>query len=244
MTDDEKNEVRASINAFTKVLGIDRDRTYISIPDERYPDHLFRIGYFRSSYNEAGINNVLRDLFGISLYDIFDVEDGHEYYIKPDWNRAKEKVQDVIKKLTARIESGDDYKCLKLEHADHDKIASMFHHSENSTPRQRIASTKEAIDTLIAEKIASGSQGSYSNRHGEFFMKPIHVYGLLRGESPSMFDDKIKNPCTYVVYKYGDEKASTLSWYLEALHIVETTIDYVLAKPEEEQSEYVFIWSA
>ena len=35
----------------------------------KYPLHLFKIGYFRSSYNTNGYNSVVSDLIGKSLYE-------------------------------------------------------------------------------------------------------------------------------------------------------------------------------
>lgn len=56
----------------------------VNMPSKKYPNHYFRIGYFRSSYNSSGINYVLRDRLGIDLYDIFDAKDSG-YYVEPDW---------------------------------------------------------------------------------------------------------------------------------------------------------------
>lgn len=65
-------------------------------PSKRHPENYFKIGYFRSSYNEGGINNVLDLLDLPDLYDIFEVEDSHEYYQKIDWGRAKELVTRLL----------------------------------------------------------------------------------------------------------------------------------------------------
>src|SRR5690348_14525919 len=48
----------------------DPESEYIENNSAQFPEHMFKIGYFRSSYNSGGINSVLRgygipDLYGI-----------------------------------------------------------------------------------------------------------------------------------------------------------------------------------
>ena len=53
------------------------------------PKHLFKLGYFRSSYNERGIERVMRNINLPGLHDIFGVK-GEEYNVRPDWQEALE----------------------------------------------------------------------------------------------------------------------------------------------------------
>jgi hypothetical protein len=47
------------------------EMTNIELPSTLHPDHMFKIGYFRSSYNSDGINSVLRDRLDKDLYWVF-----------------------------------------------------------------------------------------------------------------------------------------------------------------------------
>ena len=49
-------------------------------PSALHPDHLFQRGYFRSSYNESGINSLLASVELPTLYDIFE-PDGDVYAV-------------------------------------------------------------------------------------------------------------------------------------------------------------------
>jgi len=63
----------------------------IELRSVRHPkEGLFKIGYFRSSYNPGGINTVVpRAISGNGLYDIFSYnEDDNAYCFQPNWGKA------------------------------------------------------------------------------------------------------------------------------------------------------------
>lgn len=74
----------------------------INYPSVLHPEGLFQVGYFRSSYNPNGINNVLRSLDLPTLYDIFDVDD-NEYYRAVDWKSA----HDIALQIKTSLEGLD-----------------------------------------------------------------------------------------------------------------------------------------
>jgi hypothetical protein len=69
------------------------EKVEIDHPD--YPDHYFKIGYFRSSYNESGINRILKNMDLPTLNEVFNISDV-EYYFQPDWQKALENVESLI----------------------------------------------------------------------------------------------------------------------------------------------------
>ena len=77
----------------------------IEIDDPEYPDHLFKIGYFRSSYNPSGLNNVLGKLGVDDLYGIFDCPG--EGKIVPDWEESKATAVATLTKLHEMKRSPD-----------------------------------------------------------------------------------------------------------------------------------------
>lgn len=243
MSDEEKDVIRAKIQDYKSSLttldcyGEAQDsslaRKQIEFNDERYPDHYFKIGYFRSSYNSSGINNVLGKLINLTLYDLFPTEkDADSYYRQPDWNQSKELTQQAIETLEKTIGAGNDYHVLRVSY-----------NALISLEEQTVSSEQEAIQLLIKKKRESG--GNFSCREGEFFFdKPLQVCGIIRGAEPNIIrqvtkNDNTKEPCFYVVYKHGEDG---LSWYVQALEIVKATCEYVLSQPDPQK--YRLHWSS
>lgn len=67
-----------------------------------YPEHLFKIGYFRSSYNGSGINLILLLRGFMCLYQLFDYSGDHVF--QPNWRKAKENTVKTIADLRHHIE--------------------------------------------------------------------------------------------------------------------------------------------
>jgi hypothetical protein len=181
------------------------------------PSNMFKIGYFRSSYNDGGINSVLRNNDLMDLYGIFGVERSeHDYYIRPDWKKALKNVRKVMKAFEPISKDG----------------ISCSHYGSLT----EIKDEKEALKAFRAEiEKGKSSFGSYSNAVGTFFMdKPIEVLAIMSGRNC------IGSPGAYIIYKTKSEDG--LKWYMTALKIVEETIEYVLA--QEDPENYYFHWSA
>jgi hypothetical protein len=71
----------------------------IEFDSDTYPEHMFKIGYMRSSYNSGGFNSVVSKLVGHDLYWLFGVEGVDEYHVRPDWKTAKVRVGALIDQL-------------------------------------------------------------------------------------------------------------------------------------------------
>jgi len=132
---------------------------------EKYPDHYFKIGYFRSSYNGSGINSVMGKLGIPDLYDIFQL-DGlpDNYYVQTDWALALAKVNEAIKAYRLFAETG----LVALRPSDFSKPVSAA----------------EAIK-LTAEQLSEGEKlpefaRSYRSKHGEFYLDGLKVVGIFK----------------------------------------------------------------
>lgn len=70
---------------------------------------MFKIGYFRSSYNSGGINRVLANMGLPTLDEIMGANDN--YVFQPNWKKALENVESVIEQLKTngayRVELGE-----------------------------------------------------------------------------------------------------------------------------------------
>ena len=223
LSEEKKEEIRKKDEEFAKSLNLDKwgsdedgvEGIEIDHPD--YPDHYFKIGYFRSSYNGAGIERILRNLGLPTLADIFDV-DREEYFIHPDWKKALERTQEVIDLL--KKEGG---------YRVHSVSPNIF-----SPPE--VKSENEALEVfrkqLQRESEREGEKHNYSNKEGEFFLaEPLKVLAMISGETKIL----AKMPCVYVVTESDNE------WYIQALEIVKSTCEYVLQK--ENIDQYYLHWS-
>lgn len=183
---------------------------------KKYPDHYFKVGYFRSSYNAGGINRILEDRIGQDLYSILGIK-RDEYHQQPDWKAVIKRVDSAIEQYEALLNENpyQVHKCSpnmfleksKVEDAEALKIA----HKE------------------LTQKRDKPSFKSYTNHAGEWFTEGMTIYGVVHGISA------LGVPCVFLVTKdTGGEDG--LRWYLHALEIVKETAEYVLA--QKDQSKY------
>ena len=188
----------------------------VEMDSKKYPSHMFKIGYFRSSYNDSGIDRVLNAQGLPTLNTIFEVPSSN-YYVIVDWERSKERVTFLIEQFKERTERYPFMVC------------------RNFLNFESAITSGDAIK-LVIEKLKKQTKSSFTRyicKQGMFFLdKPLKVRGVITGEGglgPEMF----------LVYEVSKE---TFRWYLQALEIVEETIDYVLA--QEDRDKYFFRWSA
>jgi hypothetical protein len=222
MSDAEKEESRSTCAAFNASIGLDQwgdDKTRkqkIELPSAKYPDHYFKIGYFRSSYNEGGINSIARNAIGMELGDIFPAHE--EYCFQPDWSLARESAVEFHRRLAAAP---------TLRVSTVDAIGLFDGQSKVGAP--------EALSIVQRERggwqTRNQEWGSYSNRDGNFYVKPFPIIAAVPGSG--LFG----GPCVHLVY----DDAEGFAWYVNAAEIIIETIDYVLAQPDREK--YWLHWS-
>lgn len=227
LTDEQKDDYRNRVKEMALSLGLDEwgdDKTgkeSIEINSAKYPDHMFKVGYFRSSYNGGGIERILRNMGLPTMKDIFDY-DG-EYHFQPDWVQSLINVKNLIK----------DFK---------DKGAYRVHSVHaNIFGGTKIGSEKDALDAFLTElkrdeeyneKNPDREKFNYSNSVGEFSIaEPMKVLAMIPGTF-SMFGER---ECVYVVTE------SDNTWYIQALEIIQETIEWVMAQENKEQ--YYLHWS-
>jgi hypothetical protein len=231
MSQVEKDEARERSAQLAMSLGLSKwgeDETYkqkIELPSVRHPGHdLFKIGYFRSSYNSSGIDRILRTNCGDkSLSWIFDVNHS-DYHIRPNWKESRDRAELALEELRNQATR---FGGLKVEKID------FMHFKRGEVPKDE----KEALELVQKhfEKQAASSFGSYSSSEGWFFLdKPREIVAIVPGTSTFVGQTA---PCVYVAFKEDD----AFSFYCEAIEIVIETIDYVLSQPDPEK--YVLHWS-
>lgn len=211
-SEDQKQSVRSKNKSFAEQIGLDEwgtdktTKTHIEINSQTDPEHYFKIGYFRSSYNDGGINRVLENLDVPGLYEIFEPND--QYCFQPDWPEALKRCDHSI----FLLEQKGNYRCF-------DVSANIFSQPE-------CGSEKEAMEIFLSEIKVTHGFNQYSNKQGHFYHEdPVKVLALIPGTNNILRE----TPCTYVVVE-GENK-----YYLDALKIVKETIEYVLAQPDKEK---------
>jgi hypothetical protein len=228
-------EYEKKIEEIAKSKGLDKfgtslSRTKIEQDSKKHPKHMFKIGYFRSSYNGSGYNHFIDNNIGLNgLYYIFDKQ-LDDYYFTPNWKDSLDRAKEVLSKLKKLKKEGKDVMmdCFRLPMV----VSSEF---IKKMPKTEF----EAKEQLNEEqsKGKNNSFSSYSNYKGEFHLgkDPLKIVSLQHGVVKNILTDKWE-PCVYLGYK-GD-----FAFYLQATEIVVEAVKYVLAQPDV--SDYYLTWSA
>ncbi len=74
---------------------IHQNEQQIELPSVKYPQE-YRIGYWHSGYSGGGIDTVLKTVIGNDLYDAFPEAKGKGTYLKPDWDRSLQILQNML----------------------------------------------------------------------------------------------------------------------------------------------------
>jgi hypothetical protein len=199
----------------------------VELDSKKYPEHLFKIGYFRSSDNDDGLEKYLGELIGKSpLQTIFDPKDDGEF--QPDWVAAKKIVQSFIKRFDEVFKNGTF--CAFYIHPDPLLVKTMTGVDSDALPggeneaRELLKKHLSEHKKLLGEHTADTNEVfEYGSSEGYFNFnpEPVKVRAIIPGRDVS------NQIGFYVIYEGID-----MDWYRQALEIVEETIDYVLAQPD------------
>lgn len=188
----------------------------------KHPKHYFKIGYFRSSYNDGGFNSYAQRLGIPSLNEIFDNEDG-EYEFVPDWAKARDAAVDALTVLRKKDFGFDVVSIEPNVFLGPPKITS---------DNEALLAFRKQFDTWADRKDGNGFT-AYENGEGMFNVKGMTIHAAIPGICTKM---RQPIPCTYLVVKRDEE-----NWYAQALEIVIETCNYVLEQPD--RANYYLHWS-
>ena len=198
----------------------------VELPSELHPDHLFKLGYFRSSYNAGGIDARARDFDLPSLASVLVGDEEEDYYVEVDWENALVRAKDALAKWKAE--------------SDRVGLFDVYKESGNIFMDQKINNESDALNAVLkeADRWAKNDGGfdSYSTGEGMFSKSGMKVHGVFVGTTEFL---SRRTPCTYLVVKL-DEPA--LDWYVKAWEIVVETCEYVLK--QEDPSKFFLHWSS
>jgi len=181
MTPVQIDEARARYRALATKLGLNEDGEYpdregVRLDSAKYPDHLFKIGYWRSSYNQGGINNYLRRRQRATLWVL---NPNHEHEFTPDWDKAL---------ADAKLLLGSLKEIVGLPAGTYNVITVR-----NFSVIKEVKSDAQALEMFWGELKQSPEWRSYSNNRGYFFLNGIDVRAVILGEED-----------VYIVHKDSD----------------------------------------
>jgi hypothetical protein len=219
MTEAQKDNAHKQCAALCKKMKLNEngcvpapDEESIELESTLYPKHLFKIGYFRSSYNEGGINHILRDRLGQDLYSVLGINQ-NESHQQPNWAVVVKNCVDVMQKLTDFVVDCP-YTLVRVDPLD----AQTDENAILEIAKKELKKNEQPISPLLSSM--------YSNRVGFFAPKGLTIYGVVLG--------KKYGPCAWLITKPTGEDDG-LTWYIHALEIVKETAEWVLSQPDPEK---------
>lgn len=162
---DERNEIHRKTLAAAKDEDLmdvvdERDRTHIELDSALYPEHLFKIGYFRSNPSPGGLNNILRDRIGKSLYYVFFGNEDHrpEYEERPDWAASLARCAEITKEIKRYADKYGNFGVVRMP------LSGSISRLE-----------KDALDEFNNIRMSSQQTASYLD-------KPLSVHSVIPGD--------------------------------------------------------------
>lgn len=236
--EDEFNKKRADAKEKFEIDGYNhKSLEHIEFDSKTEPEHLFKIGYMRSSYNGVGINSVARVFDLPDLYTIFEI-DNDEYYQEIDWDTIYLNVNDALEKWQAHADSPAGKYYVQT-------FRPNFSNKLNSSGRlipDGVTNEHEAIERLNENYLKKKEEidkdewksSGWISREGAFYPKSLKVAAIIAGtwnpEQPLHFRNM---PVTYLVCERED--GNSIQWYVTALQIVQEMVEWILEHPDKNQ---------
>lgn len=171
------------------------------------PEHLCTPSYLRSSYNDAGFNQVVESLIGESLYSIFCPPDG-EYNWSPTDDELRAAHARALN-VAQRLRGARGLRAVEIGDYFGDTVKSS-------------AQALALVEKALAESEAK--QGipmrSYSSRDGHFYLDGLEIVAAIPGRGV------LGGRATYLVYK------ADLTWYVETALITAEFCEHALEIPK------------
>jgi hypothetical protein len=196
----------------------------IELDSVLYPEHLFKIGYLRSSYNSGGINYIVGDRLGKDLGWVFEAED-EEYIVRPDWHTSLVRARELLAEWRSYLRDNGSYGVVR-------ESVNMFDGGKDA-PK----SSEEALECFNKEREKrrlDPTFDAYSSAGGVFYMgdEPLKVRAIM--VSPT---GTFNMPTTYVIY----ENDEGMEWYTQALEITVEMCEWVMQ--QKDRDRLVLHWS-
>jgi len=153
-TEEQKNEARDRIHEWNRDHGVDEwgsvddegQAKRIEEPSTIDPDHMFKIGYFRSSYNDGGLNSIMQEqLGGRDLYWVFQPPEDREYCFCPDWAIARGRINQLVSEWKEKLEDG----CFSVLESRYNEFSGPLPESPIKTEEAALAAFEEEYKRFL-----------------------------------------------------------------------------------------------
>lgn len=182
------------------------------------PEHMFKRGYFHSSYNGGGLNTVMHRCGCPTLYDIFQPPDGASRFT-PDWQTALARAQVALEQYRDHVASPAGGHVVIFVACKDDQITSE----------------RDALRAYVERAQKPAPSEAYRNKVGHFW----HNGAKLKAAIPGAM--RLLGTGLFLVFEHKVPEGER-DWYETALLIVVETIEYVLASGAPD--EFSLFWSA
>lgn len=234
LTTAQQKEYLARKRAWSEAQHLDEDgepdvREMVKVKSALHPDHMFEIGYFRSSYNEGGIERILNDRVGRSLEDVFPGDDEARVRVV-DWSAALGRAKALRDDFVGHLATHGSFRVIRAEHNHFVPLSELPTHE-----RAALA----VFQTHRLRERHPVSSSDYGCRDGDFFLgeRGLRVRAIIPGTKSALFGATDQpQPCQYVIVEADD-----FDWYTKALDVVVESCEWVLAQPDPER--FVQHWS-
>lgn len=183
------------------------------------PEHLFKRGYFRSSYNGSGFDSVMRRTGCPELAAIFGARENQSRFT-PDWQVSLTRAQIALEQYREHLASP----------------AGGHYVGWIGAKDGGVSSEHEALMAYVQEVSREKLPfTAYSNKVGHFWIDGAKLKAAIPGQQPWGANG------VFLVFEYERQEGERDS-YETALLIVIETIEYVLASGAPD--EFSLYWSA
>lgn len=203
----------------------DTEDVFKEYDSTKYPDHYFKIGYFRSSYNPSGYDNVAGNHGFPTLSELMGA--GEDYHVVPDWEMARVRATQAVAQWEELI-CGPTGLFSVIE-------ARSFQPATVASEKEALAVFAGQLASLTRKLEADEDRVGYACGAGEFYYPGLTVCGIIPGTV------QYGTPRTYLVLRHEE---SLFVWYRKAAEIVVETCDWVLAQTDRGEFTYCLHWSS
>lgn len=205
-------------------MGLDvylkKGESHIEEDSRQHPTHMFKVGYFRSSYNGSGFNSVMGALGVPTLYNVFlPPEDGGRF--TPDWSAC------LLRANAAR----EAYKQMVASPGGRGRVTFI-----SAEKGEGADSDAKALSVFRDEASKPHPFPGYSNKRGHFWWDGLTIKAAIPGTQ------KWLGAGVFLIYEAEVGSDDEGDWYEQALDIVIETCEWVIATGTPEG--YALHWSA
>jgi hypothetical protein len=214
--------------------GVQVDEEGIEIDSTKFPKHLWKIGYCRSSYNSGGFDSIAKERGCPTLDEIFGYDD--EYRFVPDWAAVRARAVEAHDRMHT--------KSIEIPFTFADVTINPF----------RELGSKEDFIAELVKRVANKDTGCFSSMNTLFDMTPITGKGEGPFSSDGMGDfvacgivmeeSYFGGPRPKAVLAFKKKDVGDDDFYVQALAVLIEHCDYILAeKAKDPTKTYLVHWS-